>query len=119
MHLSIQDNGIALSKYHIAVGDQGFVLAFDQDDHGLAGNVQIPDALTVPWIVFLQHNFLEVDVLAVLKRFCPKYNGIIRIQYRIAARNEDFLVPFDHGYDHFLRESKLGDRLSDLRIMFF
>ena len=87
MHLCIQDNGVPLPEDHISVGDERLILALDENDHSLAGDVQVTDTLAVPWIVFLQDYLLEVNMLAVPEGFCPKDNGIIYIQYRIAARD--------------------------------
>ena len=84
MHLCIQNNGVTFPKNHISIGNQRFVLAFDQDDHGLAGDIQVTDTLAVPGIVFLQNYLFEIDMFVVLERFRPKDNGIIHMQHCIA-----------------------------------
>ena len=58
VELCVNEYPVAGFQFHISVWNQGLVSAFYQNDDGLAGNVQIPDAKTGPRIMSLQYNFL-------------------------------------------------------------
>ena len=63
----------------IAVGDEHPALALDDDDEGLAGDVQVPDALAVPGVVLAQLQLLQLDVVlvAAAHRLGPQHQHVV------------------------------------------
>lgn len=56
-----------LQQDQVALGDQHLIFAFDHNDNGLAGEVQIPDLLAVPRTLLPQDHFLQVDVGVIIE----------------------------------------------------
>ena len=75
----------------------------------MPGNVQIPDAVAVPGIVFLKGDLLQTDVLLILEGFCAKNHDIIRMKYHISTGNKNLVPPLDGGHDDPFRQTDLGD----------
>lgn len=57
-HLCIQYYHIPFSENQIPVGDHDLIPSFYKDDDRMSGNIQIPDAMPVPGIIFLKSNLL-------------------------------------------------------------
>ena len=82
-HLRIKYYHISLPQNQIPVRDHDSFLTFYKHDDGMSGDIQIPDALSVPRIILLQDDLFEPDMFFILKGFCRQNHYVILTKDKI------------------------------------
>ena len=116
--LGVEDYGIAFKEGHIAAWDQQLLIAFDQDNDGVSGNIQIPDLLTCPGIFGKKSDFFQFDSVFVLERFCADNQYVIWLKDEIALRNQNTVISLNNGYDDFFWKTEVCNAVSGPFILF-
>ncbi len=75
----------------------------------MPGNIQIPDTVAVPGIVFLKGDLLQTDVLLILEGFCAKDHDIVCMKDHVSTGNKNLVPPLDGGHDDPFRQTDLSD----------
>ena len=61
------DQQVSTQNHGIAAGDDGVSAALDENDQGVAGQIQIPQRLTPPAVVSVDDYLLQGELFPVLK----------------------------------------------------
>lgn len=107
MGLGVNDHLVIFLQDKVSFGNQHLVFSLDQNDKGLAGNVQIPDGLSIPGVVCAEDDFLEINVFIMGERFGSQNQRVAGLQRNIAAGNDDLSVSLDGRYNNLSRKSQV------------
>lgn len=116
--LRIGDEGVVFHQNEVAIGNQCFSIAFDHQNDGLTGHIQILDAFSVPRMLLAKDDFFQIDMLFLVVRSGAENKGIAGAEDHIAVGNDDPLITLDGGNQKTGGKTKALDRESCPGVLF-
>ena len=104
---------VSLLQHQLSGRDQHFALSVYKYDERLTRDVEVLDLLSVPAVVLLEHDLLDIFEEIIGHRLSADDQLVAYLYDYIAARYDSVISSLDYGDDSAVRHTDILDHLPD------